>query len=108
VLAGEDVPELAGLLLEPRDRLGVGDLSLPIRDLVLERRVLVCERAHPGVEVAALRHLPVDRERDQTADPGDERDGEAAQGQRTVDAGASGGRDGATLSTAPSGTNATM
>lgn len=78
MLAGEDVPELAGLLLEPGDGLSIRDLALPVRDLADERRVLGCERAHLGVEVAALRHLTVHGECDQSANAGDEHDRNAA------------------------------
>ena len=108
MLAGEDVPELAGLLLEPGDRLRIGDLALPVRDLVLERRVLRRQGSHLRVEVAALRDLTVDGKGDETADPGDEHDREPAQGQRTVDAWTLGGTDGATLCSAPCETNGTM
>ena len=40
MLTRKDVAELASLLLEPRDRLRVGDLLLSIRDLLRQRPVL--------------------------------------------------------------------
>jgi hypothetical protein len=85
VLAGEDVPELASLLLQPRDGLGVGDLSLAVRDLPDEGRVLSCKRVHLRIEAAALGNLTVHGERHQAADSGDEHDGKPAQRDRTVE-----------------------
>jgi hypothetical protein len=85
MLAREDIPELSRLLLEPGDGLGVGDLALAVGDLPGERGVLRCKRAHLGVEVAALRHLTVDGECNQAADPRDEHDGNPPQRDRTVE-----------------------
>lgn len=85
MLAGEDVPELACLLLEPGDRLRVGDLPLAVGDLPDERGVLRGKRVHLGVQIAALRHLTVHGESDEPADPRDEHDGNPPQRYRTVE-----------------------
>ena len=85
VLAGEDVSELASLLLEPRDGLRVGDLALAIGYLLRQRRVARDKRAHLGVEVPALRDLTVDRERHEPADPRDEHDGNPSQRDGAVE-----------------------
>ena len=85
VLPGEDVAELTRLLLQPRDCLRVGDLALPIRDLLRQRRILGSECVDLGVEVPRLRHLPVHRECDQSAHPGDEHDCNPAQRDWAVD-----------------------
>jgi hypothetical protein len=85
VLAREDVPELASLLLQPRNGLGISDLSLAVRDLPDERRVLGCKCVHLRIEAATLRNLTVHGKRHQAADPGDEHDGKPAQRDRTVE-----------------------
>jgi hypothetical protein len=108
LLAGEHVAELSRLLLQPRDRLGVGDLQLAIGDLLCEGRVLGRERADLGIEVTALRHLSVDRERHQSTDPSDQHDCNPAQRDRALDGWTWGGTDGAILSPAMCVTNGTM
>jgi hypothetical protein len=108
MLAGEDVAELSRLLLEPRDCLGVGDLALPIRDLLCERGVLRRERDHLGVEMTGLRHLAVDGECNKPADSSDEHDCNPAQRDGAVDRRTLRGTDGATLFPALSETNGVM
>jgi hypothetical protein len=108
VLAGEDVPELPRLLLQPGNRLRIGDLPLPIRDLLRQRRILGCECVDLGVEVPRLRHLSVHREGNQSADPGNEHDCNPAQRDWAVDGWTWGATDGSVLFPALSETNGAM
>ena len=96
------------LLLEPGDRLRIGDLLFVIGDLLRQRRILGCERCHLGVEMTALGHLPVDRERHQPADPRDQDNCNPAQRDRAVGAWTWGETDGAILFPALSETNEAM
>jgi hypothetical protein len=108
MLAREDVSELARLLLQPGNGLCVGDLALPIRDLLRQCRVLGPKRVDLGVEMPRLRHLPVDRECDQSADPGNEHDCNPAQRDWAVNGRTWGATDGAVLFPALSETNEAM
>ena len=108
MLAGEDVSELPRFLLQPRDRLGIGDLALPIRDLLRQRRILACERVDLGIDVPRLRHLPVHRKGDQSTDPGDEHDCNPAQRDWAVDGWTWGATDGSVLFPVLSETNGAM
>jgi hypothetical protein len=108
VLARKDVPELPRLLLQPGNRLRVGDLALAVRDLPRQRRISGCERVDLGVEMPRLRHLSVHRECDQAADRGNEHDCNPAQSDWTVDGWTRGATDGAVLFPALSETNGAM
>lgn len=108
LLAGEHIAELPRLLFEPGDRLRVRDLLFMIGDLLRQRRILGCERGDLGVEMTALGHLPVHRERHQPADTCDHDNCNPAKGDRALDTWTWGGTDGTILFPALSETNEAM
>lgn len=95
LLAGEHVPELARLLLQPGDRLRVDDLALVIADALRQRRVLLLQLPHLRVDAAALGDLAVHGERDDATDDRDDGEPETAKRRRSARRGAA--TDGANL-----------
>ena len=68
LLSGQHVSKLARLLLEPCGRLRLDDLTLPVGYLLLQRTVLLVQEGDLRVQLAALRCLAVDAERDDPAE----------------------------------------
>src|SRR5207253_1437864 len=90
---------------EPRRGLGFDDLAPAVGDLLVQHGVLLGQRGHTRLEVAALRSLAVDGERDEAGDRGDDANGKPAL--RRAAAGGDGGtaRDDRILSATCAETN---